>query len=563
MFQLVVPNELLLPRILWAGWRGRPLYLLEAQPLIRPLSSVLSAILTFLSKHGLARSAFEAPLSVPVHDGYPGDQIFRAYEPHIESGVQTLFGPEDGEYAYSFRKALSDYTQAMLRLTGIVAWLEECGPVEGWSIAGAPSHFFLVYRLSTGREAPASVAPSRGSDLLINLGNLLAVFAGVLVWLSARMRIFVRKEAFLLAIDRISPIDITVAREITQSPSQVLVVERNQALAEEAVPDATCYLRCSRDDARAAPRQALRLSLGLWKDLWTIWQRHGYQDAPLFGRLVSLAGKRVVFAAFFQRFQPRFFWCRDDYSMDHGIRSQELRKVGGKSIGVNHGLPINTYTSHWREIDFDIYFVYGAHLYETFYKRSWPAAMSVRAAGNMQLTPERRKRLQNPRPLDIAIYVTVILLFDEFMEEMLKVARHFSDRRVHFRMKGKRESYYMRSFARWMEAVPPNVTVNMDTDPYNLMLSTSYAIAAGSTAAVEAIGFGAKAFVFDTEPRYRNYYYRNFPGLIVHSGDDLIHRIEAVESGKEHYDPREFETLIAQSGPDIYEQLRQELGWKG
>jgi hypothetical protein len=559
MFQLVVPNELLLPRILWAGWRGRPIYLLEAQPLIRPLGSALSAILTFLAKRGLARSAFEAPLAVPVHDGYPGDSLFRPYDPEIERGVQGRFGPQDGDYAYAFRKAMSDYTQSMLRLVGAVAWLEENLGAGAWRLRGAPRHLGLVFRLSTGRELPDAVSFEASPTRLLNLANALFLTLGLFAWLAERIRYAVPVEAFRLAIDRISPVDMVVAREAVDDPAGVLIIERNAVLAAAADDEVARHRRCSRDDARVTFAHSVMLIGRLCREMAGLWLRHGKEDAPLFGRLAALLGKRVVYAAFFARFRPAYLWGRDDYSMDHIIRNQELRKQGGAAIGVNHGLPVNTYISQWREIDFDVYYVYGRHLYETFYKPAWPESMRVVAAGNIQMTPERRKRMSAPRPRDIAVYITVVPRFDEFMSGMMDVARHFQDRKVHFRMKGKREDRYLQSFARWMQEAPANAVVNQDSHPYDLMLATSYAIAAGSTAAVEALGFGAKSFVYDAEPRYRHYYYRNFPALIVTDAAQIIRRIERIESGEESYDPLAFDSLIRQSGACVYDLLRAEV----
>jgi hypothetical protein len=379
-------------------------------------------------------------------------------------------------------------------------------------------------------------------------------------WLVARTRPTVVPEHFRLAIDRVSPIDLEVAKAV-DNPAEVLMVERNRRLAAESAPGLAHYRRVIRDDARTTPALALHLILRLARELWALWREFGALEAPLFGRFAALVGKRALFAAFFHRFRPAFLWCRDDYSTDHVVRNQELRKIGGKSLGVNHGLPMNTYVSQWREIDFDIYYVFGRHLYDTFYRDAWPAHMTVKSVGNILMTPERRARLGAGRTKDIAVFAIVTLHFDALLEHTRRLAEHFSARRVHVRMKGRREDSYMRRYAEWLSrAAPPNVVNNDDPVAYDLMAKAAYVVTPGSTAGAEAIQFGAATFSLDIEPKMKFFYYRNFPGLTVRSAEDIIQRIEAIESGAETHDPSLYENLIAVSAPDFYATLRADIG---
>ncbi|MCC7016147.1 MAG: hypothetical protein IT564_02955 [Rhodospirillales bacterium] len=577
----VVLSEATLPGALWRGLRGRPMRTVATLALVRPLEGRLARIESWARARGLLGSAYGPPAAIPVHDGYPGDAIHRPYDPAIEQGVRPLVAPFEGhavlgEYAYAFRKALSDYTQTMLNLTGAAAWAEANLPEGGWRLIGAPPHFARVYALSAGRAPGSWLGPGRAGEsprayndapLSGRAGgriaaalNALAVFAGMTAWLIARTRLAVAPERFRLAVDRVSPIDLEVAKA-ADDPAEVLMVERNARLAAETSPELAPYRRVTRNDARATPGVTVRLIARMARELWTLWRDFGDLEAPLFGRFASLIGKRTLFAAFFRRFRPAFLWGRDDYSMDHVIRNQELRKIGGKALGVNHGLPINTYISQWREIDFDVYYAYGRHLYDAFYRAAWPAHMRVEAVGNIQMTPERRARLAAARTKDIAVYAIVTLRFDELLAHVRDLALRFPDRRVHVRMKKRREDSYLRRYGEWLaREAPANVANNDDSDPYDLMLRTAYAVTPGSTAGIEAMQSGAKTFYLDLDPGLRFFYYRNFPHLIVRSAGDIARRIEAIEAGTEAYDFSRSEGLVALSAPDFYAALRRDLG---
>jgi len=557
--EFLVLSETTAAHLLWAGWRGRPACIAAVLPYLRASTGILERLAAWAIRRGWARPIDDA---LPVHDRYPGDSLFLPLHPELETKLHQLLRVDrpnavECEYAYALRKALSDYTQVNLLLLGIISWAARHWPEGGWRLRGAPRHLDRLRAWHGGDSV--SRAPIKSLGLrLVNLGNSIVTVAGVLFWLLLRTRLKVTPQRYRLAIDRISPIDLVVARSVIDDPREVLIVERSRTAA--AAVDATRSFRsCVKEDARLTPKALIILGSVLVRDVALLYRRYGALDGGLFGRFAALAGKRAMFAAFFSRFQPDVFWCRDDYSMDHIIRSQELRKIGSRSLGISHGLPINTYISQWREIDFDVYYVYGRHLYEHFYRGAWPSTMLVKPVGNIQFTRTLRAACAKPRGNDIAFFAIVTPRFDFVMEQIMKIARRFSDRTVHIRMKGNRDAHYRERFAYWMSQMPTNVSDNTDPDPYTLMSRVAYALTPGSTTGAEALQFGAKGFVFDVEPSYRWFYYRNFPGLTVRDADEVIQRIEAIESGAESYDFSRYDELIEMSGQDIFEIIRADI----
>lgn len=561
---LVVLNETTLMGALWRGLSGHPMQVVATEALVRPLAGLLTRIESWAQRRGLLGSAYVAPAPIPMHDGYPGDALYRPYDPVIERSVRPLVVPFEGhpvlgEYAYAFRKSLSDYTQAMLNLTGAAAWAEANLPVSGWTLIGAPPHFARVFALSAEQTPGAWLGPANAGGRLANALNALAILVGMTAWLVARTRPAVMPEHFRLAIDRVSPIDLEVAK-VVDDPAEVLMVERNRRLAAESAPGLARYRRVIRDDARTTPALALRLIQRLARELWALWREFGAMEAPLFGRFAALVGKRALFAAFFHRFRPAFLWGRDDYTTDHIIRNQELRKIGSMSLGVSHGLPINTYVSQWREIDFDTYYVFGRHLYDNFYRNAWPAHMTVKAVGNIQMTPERRARLGSGRMKDIAFFAVETPMLPVMLEQVRRIAEHFPDRTVWVRMKPGRSARYAAIVDVAMREMPLNVARHEGETAYDLMLKIEYALANFSTTGAEALGMRVKVLVFDVDPKFADFYYRNFPGLTVASAEDVIRRIEAIESGQEIYEFSRYESLISMSAPDFRQILRADIG---
>ena len=200
----------------------------------------------------------------------------------------------------------------------------------------------------------------------------------------------------------------------------------------------------------------------------TIWSF----DPGLFGNLGLLCVKRAMFAAFFSQYRPRFFFGKDDYSKDHIIRNQELRRIGGISLGINHGLPLNTITPAWQEGDFDIYYAFGSHLFTNTLQKTWPSECIVKPVGSKNMLPAYRSRLKDARPKDIAFFPIIHTRFDQNMHAVFDVARYFSDRRMFIKLKGNRRPEQICNYHRLLRSAPENVVVYSDPNPMSFSLTS-------------------------------------------------------------------------------------------
>lgn len=566
MQHLFVLTERTLPKfILLSILRRKPIFLF-ANSLFYFTGGILERFGGWMCQKGYAAPLASLSDDLPWVPSFPLERNLTSnVYPRIAEKTHQFFefdlsSSRLAEYAYPFRKAVTDYTVKISDLTLLLEWLEKHGPDGSWKLYGAPPLSDVIYQAYLGRKPDKAGRFDLFLPLFFNLLNILGTTLAGLLWLAGKTRFGrVPLESYHLAGDRISGDDVNIFRQIIDDPAELLIVDRNTDIASSLAYSNGSYKSCLKEDARISVFTFLRLSKAFLFDLGKLWKTLGKQDPSLFGSLSVLTAKRAMYGAFFQYFKVRYFFGRDDYSKDHIIRNQELRKIGGVSLGINHGLPINTIAASWREVDFDIYYAFGSFLHKHFLHKTWPPACTVKPVGSKNMRSEYRKRLNDQRPPDIAFFPIVHAAFEQNMRDVFAVARHFSDRRIFIKMKANRRSEHMQTYQRLMGEAPINVVAYTDPNPYELLLSVSYSIAF-TTLVAESLQFGAMTFTFDTDATIKHLYYRNFPNLIVLGKDDIIARISAIETGQEYYDFSQYNELIKMDGGDIFETIRSDIG---
>ncbi|NQU57992.1 MAG: hypothetical protein HQ513_12220 [Rhodospirillales bacterium] len=564
MRHLFVLTERTLPRFVLLSLLGRRPVFLFANSLFYFSGGLLERFGHWMSKRGYAASLSALSDDLPWVPSFPLEKNLTSdMYPIIAEKAHKFFEFSDSrldEYAYPFRKAVTDYTVKIGDLTLLLEWIEKHIPNGAWKLYGAPPLNDVIYQAYLGKDIAEIGRSKLLAPRIFNLLNILGTALAGLIWLAGKVRLGdVPVKAYRLAADRISGDDVNNFRQIIDDPAELLIVDRNTAFAKILTPSNGPYESCLKEDTRIPLLVFFRLSKELFLDLGKVWRVLGKQDPSLFGNLSVLCAKRAVYGAFFHNFRVQYFFGRDDYSKDHIIRNQELRKIGGTSLGINHGLPINTIAPAWQEVDFDIYYAFGSFLYNRFLHKTWPPACTVKPVGSKNMRPEFRARIGNPRPRDIAFFPVVHGAFEENMRDVFAVARHFGDRRVFIKMKANRRSEHMKTYQRLMDEAPCNVVAYIDPNPYELLLSVSYSIAF-TTLVAESLQFGAMTFTLDTDPTIKQLYYRNFPNLLVSGKDDIIARISAIETGQESYDFSQYNELIKMDGPDIFQVIRNDIG---
>lgn len=565
---LFVLTETSLPGLLWYVFLGRDVYLVDILPGVRSLRGPLAKVAERLIQSGRLKRVYEVDPDLPWLENSPGRGYYHDIHHRVEPWLLAAFSWRDEDrlppdYAIAMRKAASDTVGLFATVFLLAEWLGRNTLPDTWVLHGAPA--FLARLEEAYHGAPGSYDRRSGWEpaRLLNLANAVLNAGAAVGWLAARCRPGTRRrpESLWLMADRVDHLDIDLYPNVVEQGRPFAILERSPALRRKAIPGVERYRRLVREDARIPLALTIKLCARAVTEMAALWWSRAAQPPAVFGAMCVLIAKRAMFDAFFWTFRPSYFWARDDYSLDHTVRSLALRAVGATTIGVCHGIPINTYVHMWRDIDFDIYYLFGLHLYNRYYKSVWPEHMRIKAVGNYKMPSAHRQRITSAignRPRDIAFFATASPRLKEFLDYMMDVARHFSDRRVYIRMKPGRNERDRAALVEAAGLMPANMIVT-EENTYELMCSRiSYAVTSGSTVTVEALCYRLVSFVFE-EPLFDYPYYADFPQLMLRDGKHMIARIEAIESGAEHYDLEAFRPLV-DCDANFISIIREDLG---
>jgi hypothetical protein len=564
--RLLILNEFSLPTALWLMARREKVYILRVAPHLRLLAAPMKRLGDFLIRRGWAEMPDDIDRRMVRRDGLLGDNGFNHIVEEIETellGVLLPAGNATGrlrDYDYAMKKAIEVVAlQVVADVYCILQWLRRHG-TRPYIIYGTSPITDMIYQLYYKETSPFKCGVPKFARVLINSINAVTSLASAAVWLVRRVKSSVPVRRYKLGLDVNGYTEAMVLDRVMDDPSQALVVYRGPDYKDYYGALYAKYPCCYPDSCAVGVGRLPGLIMLAIRDLAALVVRHGAGDCAVFMGYCGLVSSKIRLEAFHANIHFDYFWGRDDYNPHHIIRSQIMRRSGGKTIGINHGLPLTIITPEWRQIDYDLYYSFGTHLYDNYYKSAWPAHMRVESVGNIHFTPEHRLRLDAPRPRDFAYFVTAHPLLDRILDEVFVVARHFPDRKVYIKMKAGRCAQDMAVYEEKMAVAPANVVRVAETQsPYEMMFDICYSITSSSTLGAEALQFRVISFIFDLLPDIR-FLYADFPKLIVASGQDIVRRVEDIESGAEIYRFEDFTALINVSAPCIYERIRSDLG---
>lgn len=559
---IYILSEASLGSLLWDVLNRRPTVVLGVWAYIRPMQVLLTWLLDRLVTSGRVRGLHQID-GLPWHENVPGrggfyNDVHHRAEPSLRA-LYALQADESltEEFTYAFRKGLTDAVGKLTPMYLTAEWISENWAAGSWRLVGMPP---LMEDLASILKPPfAPILEKRWYQGAINSINFLVVAIGVCLWLTARVRPNVVTENLDLMFDEADDMDRILIHRAASVGKSFVVLDRSLAHRLDQKDKLTPFRHCLREDARIPLSRLLPLCKTAVSELAALWKRHRRKDQGVFSQWSAQIVRKAIFSALFCRYRPKRFWARDDYSTEHVIRSQEVRKIGGFNYGMSHGLPVNTYVHMWREIDYDTYFTFGSDL-TRYYKDSWSPGMKIIPTGPFRQPVDMRERIAAAkRGKDIVFFAMAAHEMPKIAEIISQVAAHFTDRRLLLKMKPGRSQHDRDKLATSFHNAPANL-VSTTTDSYQLMLECSYAITSGSSTTVESLSFGLPTFVIDVDPSLRAMYYRNFPGLTVNDAETIISRIEAIEAGTQSFDFNAFSELVVLDGPHPSETISQALG---
>ena len=563
--QLIVLNELSLVRVLLAKWQRQRLILMDVDPLFPIFKKSLNSLRDWLIDRGWGRSyASLDPEFKAIEAYWPRVMFYDVFgdteawqDQYFE--VDTEADPMHG-YGYAEHHVICNFAKSK-HVTFLVARkLRDQG--IPFDLFGAP------HDTASGLAAYASLPQPMKSILqpilhrVFNAVTMLLALLYTYFWIFRRVK-FTHAPSitvFLAADYNGDPRDNTLFEEI-QDGGPLLIIPRNHEYEVRATElNVSNKTITSLSNCHTSFGDALRLIVMTTRDMFDCYFRRGHQRIGLFTSLVKLPFKRAQYRIFFNTYRPKFFWGRDDYNEQHIIRRQELRQIGGVSLGLNHGYShyANVYPM-WRCISFDIFYTFGRAQYDGYTQGLWANDMIIRAAGPFGVPSALFKRRTEPKPADIAVFCSAFITVPAFMELIHALAAAFPEKIIWLQLKSIfRDTPDGDAFINTCSTRYENIKYT--TAPiYEIFQNALYVFSDPSTIIVEAAHFGCNSFYTDVFSGQKRTLFRDFPEICIRTGAEAVQMIKKRENGDYTYPLKDLVSLVAESKKTFSDIVQEDL----
>jgi len=564
----MVLTESTLPRLLWNAALGKRVCVIALRSLIGGTTRHLEWLAKHLQTRGLLIWISDLrPDLIPFTDY--GD-LMRIADPFVdaEAWVCRFFAFDHaenqyGEYATAYRHLCCNAVFQRFGAAHICDGVVSEGLAVEASIYGLDTVDRSYYRerFLSGLSCGSS---KHGPTLFMNFALLFSVMVKSSLWIFRRLRLSPPspKSVFMGSDFTGGGHDNHLWDEVIDGGGDVMAVMRNSGVSKAHAGTTLGYPHCETSDGWFTLGKGLVAWVEVLRSGFRLFCRGRHLPPDFFRKLIVLPHKRMVYRALFNRYHFSYFWSRDEYNSDHIVRSQELRKVGGKSIGIMHGIPsICILTHQCRYLDFDQFYMLGQDQYDRLYYSTWPSHMTVRSIGSFGLSREEMKKMADLRPNNIVCFLSPSYHHETIMAGIENIARRFPDRTVFLNIKSKKyiAGQFGKALSRLLSRAPANLVLD-ERRSYELLFDCQYVINESSTLTAEAAQFGHFAFVLDPDPRTKNLYYRQIPEICLASSEKIAARICQIEAGEWRY-PRElFSSIINLKGPISWDVIRADMG---
>ncbi|WP_291724582.1 hypothetical protein [Magnetospirillum sp. 64-120] len=573
----VLLNEWNAPWLLILALTGRKPCVIDEMPLTFLGGRLLKKLVAFLQRRD---ALVQLPDLLPETRRFWGSlkpfQLSNVIEwlPQLYDSLAELYKHREldvavPEYAAAVKACSGNFIQLHVVMIFIVRDLVKSG--RNFILAGFDDDLNRLYSDYWKEDMPL---PRRLNWQPRWFVNIFTTLAGVAI-MALRTAKFLRltplpPEPRLLAVDQLddaTPRNVRLAYQfLSEDEQKPLFVVRYPGMLQRA--DCMSYLKdedhCTRLAGFLTPRD-LPGAFRLIADSFSLLRVAGGMHPAAFRPVVALAYWRLVYRALFNKIKPQFFLCRDDYTAEHHTRSRELRRIGGKTIGLRHGVCWGGLLATYCHIDFDLFYHYGDMGSLEFYRTKWPSHMAIRGVGTWGMTRQERRNLPRIRTRDVLVCTSNAPGGQEVAESVGFVAQALNDRIVHFRPKA--EEYpsapdLTKAIRRVLDAPPENVRIQSSQD-YSGFADVGYLITNASSMAAEAIQFGICAFVLDAgfdHPEPWTLIYRQYPFILVPDMSEAVRRIHQIEAGEWRYPAELAADLIEMGGRNVFDVIRQDMG---
>jgi len=396
--------------------------------------------------------------------------------------------------------------------------------------------------------------------LIPNIAIFFLVTIFTLAWVISRIRFFKSVRPIFLAADYLEdPRDFLLYQELSDG-GEILLNVREPSRKVKCYNELSNFEICNPSDGWFGLLKSLvALKTGAL-DCIRLFLNCVDRTPGLYFQVAALAYRRLQIRALLNRYLPRFYWGRDDYNVEHILRRQELNKVGGISLGIQHGLPVSAkiYPA-WRYVNFDRYYVAGRAIYECCHKNTWAKDMEVIPVGTFGATRDDFAQINIPKPKDIAVFTAMAIGEKNLVQFVRDLAETLPDRKILLQLKGNvAETNSGKEFVSACLDGINNITL-AQCSVFELFRKARYIFSDPSTVISEALKMKLMAFAIDVLPYHETSILRDFDGLCYSSGIVAGQRIRDIESGNWKYPREEFFPLTDSSDDTWLDIIRRDV----
>ena len=351
-----------------------------------------------------------------------------------------------------------------------------------------------------------------------------------LIWVFSRIRFTIHPQKIILATDyNGGSRDMKFWDYLNPDKSRTLVVIRDKYTMKAFAHLLGDYKVVFDNDGSFSFVSGILTCVNSLRDSIILLIKFANLPPDYYRQICFLPYKRAKYKAFFNKYKCKTFWGRDDYNYQHIIRSQEIRKIGGRSLACNHGIQsISTIAFQLRYLDFDMYFMHGLDQYYNVYIKYWPTWMKVKGVGSIFSNPEQQELIKQTDAKDVAIIIAPSFHQDLIFDAILTLASTFSDLTfwIVTKAKHRHEGDFGNKYQDLVHSGFSNVKESIQ-DVYNLIPKCKYVFSESSTLLAEAVYFDRIALCYDPDSAFKFLYYRKFPEMLFSDVDELIARINS------------------------------------
>jgi hypothetical protein len=215
-----------------------------------------------------------------------------------------------------------------------------------------------------------------------------------------------------------------------------------------------------------------------------------------------------------------------------------------------------------RYIAFDVFYVFGRHLYDKYYHVTWAPEMKIRPIGSFGFSEEQLAKADWRKSQTIVIFAAICIGVAEFTQAIRAIAAAFPDYQVLIKNKEAFKNHLpeRQDFIAACTEGLSNIEFTGDVSAAGLIASARYMLSDASTVIAEGIHCGIPTLMLDMMPEHRACLFRDFPRLCVKSPEEAVAVLKDFESGEAVFECKDYDGLIDLSGRHYHDMLKEDLG---